>query len=151
MAEYHLAQLNIAHLLAPLESPQLKDFVDNLDRINALADQAEGFVWRYIEAEDHNPPPPDIFGSEMVIVNMSVWESIDALYQYTYYSDHADIFRRRREWFSLMKSRHMVMWWVPVGHIPTVQEANERLQLLNAHGPTPRAFTFKQKYSPSEN
>ncbi|TXH68244.1 MAG: DUF3291 domain-containing protein [Thiothrix sp.] len=140
---YHLAQLNIAQLLAPLESPQLKDFVDNLDRINALAEQSEGFVWRLqTPAGDATALRP--FGDD-VIVNLSVWESVEALHQFVYRSAHTPIMSRRREWFARMQT-YMVLWWVPAGHEPSVEEAQQRLELLQAQGPSAEAFTFKQVF-----
>lgn len=147
MAQYHLAQLNIAKLQAPIDSPQLADFVANLDRINALADRSPGFVWR-LQTEEGDATGIDFFGNDQ-IVNMSVWESVEALHDYVYRSAHIEILRRKKEWFHTMAEAHMVLWWVPVGHIPTVEEAADRLNLLREHGPTQEAFTFKTVLMPS--
>lgn len=141
---YHLAQLNIAHLLAPLDSPQLADFVANLDRINALAESSPGFVWR-LQTEEGNATDIDFFGP-YTIVNMSVWDDLEALHNYVYRSAHTEILRRKREWFHTMRSSHMVLWWVPAGHRPTIEEAGEKLRLLQEQGPCPEAFTFKQSF-----
>jgi len=84
----------------------------------------------------------------LVIVNFTVWESVEALFEFTYRSDHVEMYRRRREWFEAPTETYIVLWWVPAGHIPTVEEADERLDYLRAHGPTPYAFTFKQRYPP---
>src|SRR5688572_1201857 len=128
MSTYQLAQLNIARLLAPIDSPTLADFVANLDRINELAESSPGFVWRLKdEAGDATAIRP--FGDD-VIVNMSVWQDIVALKNYVYYSGHLDVMRRRREWFERMAEAHMVLWWVPTNHIPTVEEALQRLDTL---------------------
>ncbi|WP_432723573.1 DUF3291 domain-containing protein [Jeongeupia wiesaeckerbachi] len=148
MPTYQLAQLNIATLLAPLDSPQLAGFVSELDRINALAEAAPGFVWRLQdEAGDATALRP--FGDD-VLVNMSVWDSVDALHDYTYRSDHAQIFRRRRDWFAKPTEAHMVLWWVPHGHRPTPAEAAERLGRLQRHGPTPHAFSFRDPCPPPD-
>lgn len=144
MSNYQLAQLNIARLLAPIDSPALADFVANLDRINELAESSPGFVWRLKdEAGDATAIRP--FGDD-VIVNMSVWQDITALKNYVYYSGHLDIMRRRREWFERMAEAHMVLWWVPKDHMPSVQEALQRLDLLREKGPTRDAFTFRQPF-----
>ena len=145
---HHLAQLNIARLLAPLDDPKLADFVANLERVNVLADNTPGFVWRLVgDGADATSLRPF---EEDVIVNMTVWENIESLYQYAYYSDHADIFRRRGEWFHKPVEAMVVLWWIPEGHIPTVAEAKERLLHLRAHGATPFAFTFKQQFTVEE-
>lgn len=141
---YHLAQLNIAQLLAPLDSPQLKDFVDNLERINTLAEQSEGFIWR-LQTEEGDATALRPFGEE-VIVNLSVWASVEALHQFVYRSAHAPIMSRRREWFARMANTYMVLWWIPEGHEPTVEEAKQRLDLLQNQGASAQAFSFKQVF-----
>jgi hypothetical protein len=144
MSNYQLAQLNIARLLAPIDSPTLADFVANLDRINELAESSPGFVWRLKdEAGDATAIRP--FGDD-VIVNMSVWKDVDALKNYVYYSGHLDVMRRRREWFERLVKAHMVLWWVPKDHIPTVEEALQRLDTLREKGPTKDAFTFREPF-----
>jgi hypothetical protein len=149
MTIYHIAEINIAHMRATLEDPIMKDFVDNLDRINAVADNAPGFVWR-LQTEEGDATSIRVFDNDMLIVNMSVWESIEALFQYVYASDHVDIFRRRSEWFGKMDTPVLAMWWVPAGHIPTLDEAKEKLDLMAREGPTPLAFTFKKRFSVDE-
>lgn len=143
---YQLAQLNIARLQAPIDSPQLKDFVDNLDRINALAESAPGFVWRLMDDVRH-PSAISIF-DEDCIVNMSVWESIEVLRQYVYFTAHKDIMRRKQEWFTTMSEAHQVLWWVPAGYRPTKLEARQRLDRLRQSGPSADAFHFKQVFAP---
>jgi hypothetical protein len=146
MPTYHLAQLNIAVLKAPLDSPILADFVSNLDQINALAESSEGFIWR-LKSEDNNATsfrPLD----ENTIVNMSVWRDIESLNGYVYKSAHAEIMRRRREWFERMAEAFMVLWWIPQGHIPTMDEALKKLELLRQHGPRPEAFSFRSAFPP---
>src|SRR5262245_6989675 len=144
MSRYQLAQINVARLKAPLDSPELKDFVDNLDRINALAESSDGFAWRLMgEGNDATALRP--FGDD-VIVNMSVWRDVASLKAFVYQSAHTQIMRRRREWFSRMEI-YMVLWWVPSGHQPTTAEAATRLEHLRQHGPTPEAFTFGEAFS----
>jgi hypothetical protein len=146
---YHIAQINIARMVAPLDSPIMDGFVSNLDRINAVADEASGFVWRLMgDGNDATSLRP--YDDERIIVNMSVWESVDALFKYAYYSDHTEIFRRRAEWFVKMTTPAVALWWIEVGHIPSVAEAQEKLALIEQYGPTPLAFTFKQRFTVEE-
>jgi hypothetical protein len=145
MSNYQLAQINIAALKAPLDSPELKDFVDNLDRINALAEASDGFVWRLVgDGNDATSLRPL---GENVIINMSVWRDVEALKAFAYQSAHAPIMRRRREWFTRMAEAYMVLWWVPAGHQPTPAEAVARLERLRRHGPSPEAFTFGDAFA----
>lgn len=148
MSSYHLAQLNIARLLAPLDSPQLVDFVANLDRVNALAEGAPGFVWR-LQTEDGDATALRPLGEDM-IVNMSVWTDVAALNQFVFRSAHIEIMRRRKEWFERMVEAYAALWWIPKGHTPTIEEAIGRLEYLRAHGASERAFTFKKAYPPPD-
>lgn len=145
MSRYQLAQLNIATLLAPLDSPQLADFVANLERINALAEAAPGYVWR-LQDEDGDATAIRPFGDE-VLVNMSVWRDVQALSDYVYKSAHTEMLKRRREWFAKVGQAHMVLWWVPAGHRPSVEEAAARLAHLHEHGPSAHAFSFRQAFA----
>jgi hypothetical protein len=145
---WHLAELNIGRFAAPLDSPGLKDFVDNLDRINALAEAAPGFVWR-LTGEGNNATDIRPFEDDpMMAVNLSVWSDLAALGAYVYRSDHVAIMRRRREFFEVPTEAFMALWWVPAGHIPTIAEAIERLQHLREHGPSPFAFSFREPFAP---
>ena len=145
MSKYQLAQLNVATLKAPLDSPQLKDFVDNLDRINALAEQSPGFVWR-LKGDGNDATSLRPLGDN-VLVNMSVWRDVDALREYVYKSVHVEIMRRKREWFERPTGSPFALWWVPEGHEPTVAEAVARLQHLHKHGPSAEAFTFGEAFA----
>ena len=148
---YVLAQVNFGRLLAPLDSPRLADFAAALEPVNALADAAPGFVWR-LQTEDGNATAVGGFEEDAtevgggILINMSVWESIEALGAYVYDDAHVGVLRRRREWFSQMKDAYMALWWIPRGHVPTVGEAEDRIKYLRAHGPTPHAFTFRQHF-----
>lgn len=148
MSRYRLAQLNIATLKAPLDSPLLADFVANLDRINRLAEQSPGFEWR-LQDEGGDATALRPFGDQ-VVVNMSVWRDVQALSDYAFKSAHVEIMRRRREWFERMGEAYAVLWWVPHGHQPSLSEAAERLALLQTHGPSAQAFTFKHAFPPPD-
>lgn len=146
----HLAELNIAHLRAPIDSAELAEFVALLEPINAVADAAPGFVWRLKESEvDPTATVVHDYGDHLLI-NFSVWESLETLWNYAYRSEHLAVLRRRREWFLRMMEPYMVLWWVPAGHIPTLAEGMRRLERLRSEGPSPEAFTFKDSYDSSE-
>jgi hypothetical protein len=141
--DHHLAQVNVARILAPLDSPQLADFVANLVPINALADASPGFVWR-LQTEAGDATALRVLDGEW-LVNMSVWESLDALRAFVYRSAHADVLRRRLEWFERLTEAYTALWWIRAGTIPSLADAEERLLTLRAKGPTPRAFTLKEQ------
>jgi heme-degrading monooxygenase HmoA len=145
MAAHHLAQVNVATLRFPLDGPELAGFVAQLEPINALADGTPGFLWR-LQTEDGDATSIRPFDDERVIVNLSVWESLEALRGFVYASRHLDVMRHRREWFSRMADPYLALWWVPAGTIPTVAEAKERLELLAGQGPTAGAFTFRAPF-----
>lgn len=142
---YHLAQLNIGRVKAPPEDPLMEGFMSRLDEINAIADASAGFVWR-LQTEEGNATSIHAFDDPMLLVNMSVWESIDSFREFTYRSTHKELLRQRADWFDPHDGPYQVMWWVPAGHIPTVEEAKERLEILTDQGPTPEAFTFKDRF-----
>ncbi len=148
MSSFQLAQLNIAKMRETLESPLMADFVNALDRVNALAEQAPGFVWRLTDENETAVAIPP-FGDDY-IVNMSVWTDVASLSDYAYRSGHVEILRRRREWFAPMTAAHAVLWWVAAGHRPTVLEGKQKLDHLRSHGSGPLAFTFKQSYPPPD-
>jgi hypothetical protein len=138
---YHIAQINIARALAPVNDPLLADFAAALDTIYELAESSPGFVWRW-GAKDVSPTDPPLPSDERLFATISVWSSLEELRAFVYKSTHAQIMRRRHEWFVRMKSPYIVLWWVPSGHVPDLLEAKERFDYLCAHGPTPFAFTF---------
>jgi Domain of unknown function (DUF3291) len=146
MAKYELAQLNIGMIKGPMDSPVMAEFAANLVRINALADGSPGFVWRLqTEAGDATAIRP--FSDDNILVNMSVWRDLESLNNYVYRSAHADILRRRRQWFERMQEAFMVLWWVPIGHRPSLEEAMTKLTTLRSRGPTADAFTFRQAFA----
>ena len=145
MTTWHLAQLNVARAVAPLDSPTLAEFMGALDRINALAEVSPGFVWR-LQAEGGNATAVRTSDDPQFIVNLSVWSSVEALFDFVYRTAHTQVMVRRREWFDPPAEAHMVLWWIPAGHVPTVEEALERLAHLRTQGPSPHAFTFKSRH-----
>ncbi|MCK6623977.1 MAG: DUF3291 domain-containing protein [Anaerolineae bacterium] len=148
-SKYHLAQVNIGRILAPLDGPLMAGFVARLDEINALADGTPGFVWR-LQTEEGNATDLRPYDDDRILVNMSVWESLEDLKAYVYKSAHAEVMRQRRQWFEKFEGMYMTLWWVKAGHIPTVAEAKRRLEYLSEHGPSAHAFTFKQPFPPPD-
>ena len=152
--EFVLAQVNIGRLLAPVDSPQLAGFMAALDPVNALADEAPGFVWR-LQTEDGNATAVHAFewdraGSAGVLVNMSVWDSVQALAAYVYSETHRQVLRHRRQWFERMAEAQAALWWIPRGHTPTTGEAEDRVIHLREFGPTSHAFTLKEHFPPPD-
>lgn len=147
--EWHVAQYNIAWLTHPLDDAAMADFHANLDPINELGDRSKGFVWRHTGVEG-NSTSTRIRGDERILINFTVWETVDDLFAYAFHSAHVEVYRRRREWFEHLEEPFAVLWWIPAGHIPSVEEAEERLMHLTKHGPTRHAFTFKQRFAPPE-
>ncbi|MCI0712304.1 MAG: DUF3291 domain-containing protein [Chloroflexi bacterium] len=146
---YCIAQANIARALASMDDAVMADFVNALDPVNRLADEAEGFIWRLQDASG-NATSINIFDDPMMIINMSVWEDAESLFSFTYKSDHVDVFRRRGEWFSSLEKPHLVLWWTLRDKMPEPQDCRLRLEHLIDHGPTPYAFTFKQQFTVEE-
>ncbi len=135
----HLAELNVGTSKYPLDDPRMSGFMDNLDRINALAERSTGFVWR-MKSDSGNATDIAVPGDEQMISNMSVWESVEDLGDYVFNTVHAQFYNRRPEWFDAMDRHHFVMWWVPKGHVPSLQEAMDKLAHLQTHGSTDDAF-----------
>ncbi len=146
---YHLAQVNIARMKAPLEDPIMADFVNNLDRINALAEGSPGFIWR-LKGEEENATAIRVFEDDRLLINVSVWEDLESLISFTYRSPHVEIYKRRNEWFGKLEGTHMALWYIEKGHIPDPQEAKDMLFHIDNNGESPKAFTFKNRYSPKD-
>ena len=145
--DWHVAQVNIAIPVEPLDTPALAGFVALLEPVNALADSAPGFVWR-LQTEDGDATSIRAFDDDRMIINRSVWESVEALWNFVYNDDHLKAMRRRREWFTRLAEAHMALWWVPAGELPTIADSELRVARLRTEGPTPDAFTFKQRFGP---
>lgn len=152
MAQFHLAQVNIGRLRAPVDDHTMLGFTSQLDPINALADCSPGFVWR-LQTEDGNATAIRPYADDaLMAINLSVWESLESLQQFVYKSAHVGPLRDRKQWFEPMSGPILALWWIPAGHTPTVSEALERLAYLAQNGPSPRAFTFRKPYpAPGES
>lgn len=149
MPHYHLAQVNVARMKAPLDHPSMEDFFDYLAPVNALADVTRGFVWRF-QTEAGDATSLRAYGDDRIIVNFSVWESVEALKNYVYKGSHSDLIWMRHKWFEKMVEFHMALWWVRAGHVPTWAEAEARLESVRQRGDTPYAFTFRTLFPPQE-
>lgn len=150
MRVYRIAQLNVARALAPFEDARMAGFIARLDEVNALAEHSPGFVWR-LKGAGGNATDLRVDDDPRLIVNLSVWETLDDLFAFTYRSDHKTVFARRFEWFEHRSGPNVVMWWQPRGIEPTIEDSLRRLQLLADAGPTPDAFAFKHRFPPPDD
>ncbi len=146
-AEYHIAQYNIARMIAPLHDPQLAGFVVRLHEINALADMAPGFVWR-LQTDSGNSTEVRAYDDERMLVNLSVWETPEDWHAFVFRGSHVEVMRQRSEWFERAKGPYSAMWWVPAGQVPSVFEARERLEYLQVNGESSYAFSFAKRFPP---
>ena len=144
-----IAQVNIAKMKAPMDSPIMVDFVNNLDHINDIAEKSPGFVWR-LKVDTNNATSIKIFDDEFLLVNMSVWDNMDHLFEYVYNSMHGEILKRKKEWFHKMGEMHMAIWYIKNHKYPLESEARERLKYIRKYGETPYSFTFKNKYTTAD-
>ncbi|WP_103068636.1 DUF3291 domain-containing protein [Aquimarina sediminis] len=149
MSKKYIAEINIARMKAPLDSPLLKEFVDFLDPINKMADESPGFIWR-LKDEDGSAAAniESPLEDDMMLINMSVWEDLETLKNFTYGTAHSYFVRAGRKWFERMKSPHMALWWIDSDHIPTMHEAMSKLEGIDKNGLTAGAFTFKKIFNP---
>jgi hypothetical protein len=145
-SQYSLAQVNTARLRAPLDAPEMADFVAQIQGINAIADDDPGFVWRLRSEGADDATSIRAFDDDQILITLTVWKSVEALSNYVYHGAHAGIMRDRRRWFERLDQSILALWWIPVGHLPTVEEAKERLAHLRQHGPTPFAFSFGKPF-----
>ena len=149
MNRYCVAQVNIGRIRAELDDPIMAGFVQRLDAINALADASPGFVWR-LQTNEGNATYFRPFNDERTLLNMSVWENVEALRNYVYKSEHRELLRQRHAWFEKFDGAYTALWWVPAGHHPGIDEAKRRIAHLDAHGPTQFAFTFQNVFPVDE-
>ena len=147
---YQLAQINIATTRYPLGGPEMKEFVDALGAINALAESSPGFIWR-LTGEGDNATEYRPYDDDQIIVNMSVWTDLEALKNYVYNSAHTDYLRQRKEWFAIMREAYTALWWIELGHTPSIEEAQAKLEFLRVHGSTPNAFAFREPFPAPEH
>ena len=148
-AKAHLAQVNIAVMKGPLEGPVMAGFVERLEEINSLADGSPGFVWR-LQTGQGNATYLRPYDDERIIANLSLWQTVEELHAFVYKSAHAPVMRRRQEWFSKFQGAYVALWWVPEGHLPSMDEAKKRLAHLEQFGPTSFAFTIKDRFPVDE-
>jgi hypothetical protein len=146
---YHLAQVNIARMLAPLTDPVMAGFVAELDTINALADNSPGFIWR-LQTPEGNATNLRPYEDDLILVNLSLWANLADLSSFVYKSRHRHVLQQRQKWFQRFDGPYLALWWVPAGHIPDVEEAKERLAYLRANGETLYAFSFKKLFPAPE-
>jgi len=144
---FHLAQVNIGIPLEPVTSPLLAGFVAQLEPINAIADRSRGFVWR-LQTEAGDATSIHAFEDDRILINMSVWQSLEDLRNFVYRSSHVEVLRRRRDWFEQLGEIHLALWWLPPDRLPTVEEAKWRVELVRRAGPTAEAFTFRSPFGP---
>ena len=147
---HYLAQINISHMKAPLDAPMMKEFTDFLNPVNKLGEESPGFVWRLKDetsgaSSSYMQTPFD----DAFIVNMTVWEDIASLSNFVFGTVHSYFLKNRSKWFEKAKQIQVVMWWIPVGHIPTLEEAKEKMDYIQLHGPTPAAFNYKKLFDAS--
>lgn len=143
---YCLAQINVARLAFPLDDPRLADFVAQLEPVNAVADAAPGFIWR-LKTDAGDATGIQAFPDRMILVNMSVWESVESLRAFTYRGDHLRVFRDRARWFEKLENPSHALWWLAAGAVPSLEEGRRRLEHLWKHGPTEEAFTFARVFA----
>ena len=146
---HQLAEVNIAHMLAPLSDPLMAEFVAQLDAINALADNSPGFLWR-LQTPEGNATALRPYEDDLILVNLPLWASLPDLSAFVYKSRHRQVLQQRPQWFERFDGPYLALWWVPSGHIPTVEEAKDRLTSLRDHGETPYAFSFKKPFPAPE-
>jgi hypothetical protein len=147
--KYHMAQVNIGRIKGSLDNPLMSGFVGRLEEINALADRSPGFVWR-LQASEGNATYFRPYEDERILLNMSGWETIEALRHYVYRTAHAELLRQRHDWFEKFAGTYAALWWIPAGHVPSIDEAKRRLAHLERHGATQFAFTFKTVVEPDD-
>lgn len=150
MLNHQIAEINIARMKGVnIQDPVMLEFVENLNKVNAIAEGSEGFVWR-LKDENNNATAFNPYQDEQVIINISVWENIEALERFMYQTLHVEFLKRRKEWFQTFGKVYTAMWWIPAGQFPTVQEATEKLAHLQTHGPSPEVFDFRNKHLPGK-
>lgn len=147
MTGYHIAQINIARMLAPIDDPLMSDFVSQLPPVNTLAETSPGFVWR-LQSESGDATGIRVYDDEMIIINLTVWESVVSLREYVYKGAHQAVLRERKRWFEKFDGPYYALWWIPAGHLPTAEEGRQRMEYLREHGDTDFAFSFKKIFAP---
>jgi Domain of unknown function (DUF3291) len=147
--KYNLAQINISKSKGLPDSPVMAAFMEKIDDVNAIAEGSTGFIWR-LKSDDGNATSIQIFEDELIIVNMSVWESFEAFKGFVFNGLHAAMMRSRNEWFEKSDFSNLALWWIPEGHIPNTDEAKSKLEKIAAEGDTQEAFRFKNIFKAPE-
>jgi len=148
MTQYQIAEINVARMKGvTINDPIMNEFVDNLDKVNALAESSQGFVWR-LKDESNNATHLNPYNDEQVIINISVWQSIETLENFIYKTFHTEFLKRRKEWFQSYGKASTAMWWIPKEQFPSIQEAIEKLDYYQKNGPSELVFDFRNKYLP---
>ncbi len=145
MSSYHLVQSNVARMLGLIEDPVMAGFVERLEPLNALADASPGFVWRY-QTDEGDATEVRVFNDELILFNMSVWESVEALENFVYRSNHVEALQKKAEWFEHASRATLALWWIEIGHVPSVEQAKDRFDVLWRDGPSAEAFTFRDRF-----
>jgi hypothetical protein len=148
--DWHLAQINVGRMLGLRGDPVVQGFFDALDQVNALADASPGFVWRLIGEEGANATDIQPTADPLLLMNMSVWQDAESLFDFVYRTAHTPVMAKRRHWFERFDGAFMALWWIPAGTIPTINDGLSRLWHLDRFGPTPHAFTFKLRFPPPD-
>ena len=146
-SRFHLAQINVGRLLAPIDDDRIAGFVEALEPINRLAEASPGYVWR-LQSDAGNATDILLTDDAFFIINLTVWESIEALRHFAYSTAHVRVLRRRREWFERHIEPHLALWWIPAGTLPDPLDGLARVERLGRLGPTPEAFTFREPFGP---
>ena len=150
MSNYHIAQINIARMLAPIDDPIMAEFAAQLAPVNALADESPGFIWR-LQSESGDATSIQIYDDDLIIINLTVWESVDALRGFVFKGAHHGVLRDRKRWFEKIEGPYYALWWLPAAHFPSPEEGKERLDYLRKHGDSAYAFSFRNVFpQPSE-
>jgi heme-degrading monooxygenase HmoA len=145
MSVYHLAQINVARMLAPIDDPVMAAFVAQLAPVNALADETPGFVWR-LQTESGDATGIKVYDDDMIIVNLTVWESAEALHEFVYKNAHYGVLHNRKRWFEKFDGPYYALWWIPAAQLPSIEEGKERLEYLREHGDSDYVFSFKKVF-----
>jgi uncharacterized protein DUF3291 len=145
MPAYHIAQINIARMLAPIDDPIMAEFVAQLAPVNALADGSSGFVWR-LQTDSGDATSIKVYDDDFIIVNLTVWESVDTLRDFVYKNAHHGVLRDRKRWFEKFEGPYYALWWIPAGQLPSIEEGKERLDYLRQQGDSAFAFSFKNLF-----
>jgi hypothetical protein len=135
-----LAQFDLVKPRYAKNDIRMKGFYESTKYVNDLAERHPGFIWR--ELNEDQTLLDELWG-EGYLYTLSVWNSPGALKDFLYKTPHNEFRKRGGEWFLQINKPRAVMWWVAEGHIPTLREAHEKMQILYEVGPSHQAFDLK--------